>query len=178
MGALYGRKGQMMFKNILPLITGLALAGTLSQFPEFSQQYTQRVGGAYFELREVADGFRADAAASGKTVKQAVGEYFAADSDFFHDRGRRIEYIMQREEYLANHYSTLTSSSGFGQLIEFAQERDFQLTRDTFGIYKPAVPLTLVGGAHAGLGFLVGFLALRFPALFRRKRRKDRTALA
>ncbi len=160
----------MIFKNLIPLFAGLTLAGGLSQFPEFSQQYTQRVGGAYVELRAVADGFRNDAAASGKTVDQAVDEYFAADSQFFHDRGAAIQSILTREGYLKQHYDALIQGSGFDQLIEFATERDIELARDTLGIYKPALPLTLVGAAHAGLGFLVGFLALRFPLLFRRRK--------
>ena len=167
-----------MFKNLMPLFAGLMLASGLSQFPEFAQQYTQRVGGAYVELRDIADGFRSDAAANDKTVEQAIAEYYAADSEFFQDRGKSIETILLRETYLAQHYSALTNGDSFSQLIEFTRARDVAIARDTFGIYKPALPLTLVGGAHAGLGFLAGFLLLRFPALFRRKRRKDHTALA
>jgi len=167
-----------MFKNFLPILMGLTMAGGLSQFPEFSQQYTQRVGGAYFEIRELATDFRDDAASNGKTVEQAIGEYYSAESQFFHDRGARIETVIEREDYLAQHYNALTLGSGFDQLLEFARSRDLQIASDTLGIYKPALPLTLVGGAHAGLGFVMGFLLLRFPFLFRRKRKKGNPALA
>ena len=149
-----------MFKNVIPVVVGLGLGAGLSQFPEFAQQYTQRVGGAYFELRDVANGFRADAAASDKTVDQAIAEYYAADSQFFVDRGKSIETILHREDYLKQHYAALTAGGGFNQLIEFAQSRDLALAGDTFGIYKPAVPLTLTGAAHAGIGFLAGYKGL------------------
>ena len=50
------------------MIGGLALGVVLSQFPEYAQQYTQRLGGAVDELRIItedfdraADGGRADA---------------------------------------------------------------------------------------------------------------------
>ena len=35
-----------MILRVLAVAAGLAGAGTLSQFPEFSQQYVQRLGGA------------------------------------------------------------------------------------------------------------------------------------
>lgn len=162
-----------MFRNIIPLITGLALAGGLSQFPEFAQQYTQRVGGAYTELRGVADGFRVDAKASGKTVEQAIDEYFAADSQFFNDRGTAIQGIIHRESYLERHYQALTAGSAVEQLLEFGQNRDMELAGDTLAIYQPAMPLTATGAVHAGVGFFTGFLLLRFPFLFRRRKGKE-----
>lgn len=168
-----------MFRKILPFAFGLVLAGGLSQFPEFAQQYTQRVGGAYFEIRDVADGFRADAAASGKTVEQAIAEYFAAESTFFQDRGRSIQALLSREAYLGKHYADLSEGDGYQQLMVFTLERDMDIARDAFGIYKPAVPLTITGAAHAALGFLAGYWLLIAPgAYMRRRRRKKRAAAA
>ncbi len=160
-----------MFKSVLPLAFGLALAGSLSQFPEFSQQYTQRVGGAYDELKTVADGFRSDAANNGKTVEQAVAEYAATGVRFFQDRGESIAQVMTREAYLKRHYTKLTNGDGFDQLLVFVRERDNGIARDALGIYQPALPITFAGFAHAGLGFLAGYFLLRFPWMFRRRKR-------
>jgi len=160
-----------MIKGTIPLIFGLILAGGLSQFPEFSQQYTQRVGGAYFELRDVADRFRADAASNNKTVEQAVKEYSRADTTFLRDRGESMQTVLAREEYLRRHYEALTGGDGFEQLVVFVRARDLDIAADAFGIYKPAMPLTFTGAAHAALGFLFGYILLRFPIRFRRQRK-------
>ncbi len=152
------------------MVIGLSFAGGLSQFPKFAQQYTQRVGGAYFELRDVADGFRADAAANGKTVEQVIGEYRNAGSQFFQDRGDSIEQVITREAYLRNHYEVLSGGDGFDQLIVFARDRDVEIAYDTLGIYKSALLLTFTGAAHAALGFLLGFVLLKFSGLLRRRR--------
>ncbi len=163
-----------MFRGVFPLIAGLTLAGGLSQFPEFAQQYTQRVAGAYFEIRDVADGFRADAAASGKSTGQAIADLQSNDDQFLRDRGGSMEMVLEREAFLAGHYQALTSGNGYDQLVVFASERDNEIALDALGIYKPAMPVTFTGGAHAALGFLIGFVLLRLP--FRLRRRKTRTA--
>ncbi len=160
-----------MFKGFFPLLAGLVLAAGLSQFPEFSQQYTQRVGGAYFELKTVADGFRADAAASDKSVDQAIAEYRAAGTKFFDDRANSVQAVMTREAFLRHHYAVLVHGNGYAQLVEFLRARDIDMTKATLEIFKPAMPLTFEGLAHAALGFLAGFGLLQFGGVFRRKRR-------
>jgi len=159
-----------MFKNTIPLVFGVCVASGLSQFPEFAQQYTQRVGGAYFEIRDVAEGFRQDAAANNITVDQAIADYRAEGSQFFSDRANSIETILTREAYLGAHYAALTGGGGYEQLAEFALSFDSQLSKDAFAIYKPALPLTFAGAAHAALGFLAGFGLFKIGRLFRRRK--------
>ena len=54
-----------MFARVLTLAGGLSGAAGLSQFPEFSQQYAQRLGGAVEELQLFVEEFDADAAGVG-----------------------------------------------------------------------------------------------------------------
>ncbi len=161
-----------MFKSIFPLIFGVIVAGSLSQFPEFAQQYTQRIGGAYAEIHAVADDLRADAARNGKTVAQAIAEYDAAGSSFFKDRGESIAQVIARESYLAAHYAALSNGSGIDQLIAFGRAPDIAIAQATLRIYRPAIPVTPTGGLHAALGFLAGYFLLRFPLMFRRRKRR------
>jgi hypothetical protein len=159
-----------MLRGIFPLTAGLVLAGGLSQFPEFAQQYTQRVGGAWVEVRTVADGFRADAASSGRTVDEALDLYRSLGSTFYNDRAASMETLLDREAFLRTHYARLTQGTGFDQLVVFAKERDVEIARDTLSIYKPALPFSFTGIAHAALGFLAGFLILSLPFSIRRRR--------
>jgi hypothetical protein len=159
-----------MIRSVVPLAAGLVLAGGLSQFPEFAQQYTQRVGGAYVEVRAVADGFRSDAAASGKSVDEALAAYRSAGSQLFSDRANSMDGVFQREEFLRRHYAALTRGNGFDQLAVFLRERDAEIAKDAAAIYRPALPVTFSGIAHAALGFLAGFLVLGLPLSIRRRR--------
>ncbi|MEC7965452.1 MAG: DUF2937 family protein, partial [Pseudomonadota bacterium] len=54
-----------MIVRTLTLIAGLSGAAVTAQFPEFSQQYAQRLGGAVDELTAVVADFDASAQASG-----------------------------------------------------------------------------------------------------------------
>jgi hypothetical protein len=160
-----------MFRNTVTLLSGAVCAAGLSQFPEFAQQYTQRVGGAYGEIHAVAEGFRDDAAASGKTPEEALAEYRAAGTKLLSDRAGSVEKILARETYLHAHYTALTTGGGFNQLYAFSTEPDLELAEAAFGIYKPAMPLTFAGAAHAALGFLFGFALFGLGGrLFRRRR--------
>jgi len=44
-------------RRTLGILGGLALGLTLSQFPEYAQQYVQRLGGAVDELRIIVEDF-------------------------------------------------------------------------------------------------------------------------
>ena len=50
-----------MFARALAVVAGLSGAAGVSQFPEYSQQYMQRLGGAVDELSRFMDDFDADA---------------------------------------------------------------------------------------------------------------------
>ena len=62
-------------RRTLSLFGGLALGLALSQFPEYAQQYTQRLGGAVDELRAVTRQFDAAATAAGLSREQALARY-------------------------------------------------------------------------------------------------------
>ena len=89
-----------LLRNTMTMAFGLAGALTLSQAPEFAQQYRQRLGGALTELqRSIAD-FDADAARSGMTRPEALALHEGADEPLFRDRGLRMERTIERYQTL------------------------------------------------------------------------------
>ena len=62
-----------MIIRALTLVGSLIAGAGASQFPEFSQQYAQRLGGAVGALSEVVADFDASAVAEGLTRPQALG---------------------------------------------------------------------------------------------------------
>ena len=58
--------------KLVKISGGVGLGVLLSQFPEYSQQYVQRLGGAVDELKTVVSDFDTSAQATGSTREGAV----------------------------------------------------------------------------------------------------------
>ncbi|WP_299848506.1 DUF2937 family protein [uncultured Roseovarius sp.] len=67
----------MLFRAMM-LAGGIAGATGFSQFPEYSQQYTQRLAGAVDELSRVVRAFDADAGRLDLTREAALADMAAA----------------------------------------------------------------------------------------------------
>ena len=168
-----------LLRNTMTMAFGLAGALTLSQAPEFAQQYRQRLGGALTELqRSIAD-FDADAARSGMTRPEALALHEGADEPLFRDRGRRMERTIERYQTLNAQAAWFAELPPAARPIAVARGYDGELLGGVFDDYEPAVPLTLHGIAWAAIGFLAGAAILLFVtwpyARWRRRRRQRRT---
>ncbi|KKB77735.1 hypothetical protein VW35_13760 [Devosia soli] len=152
-------------RRMLAGVGGVGLAVMLSQFPEYAQQYTQRLGGAVDELRVITEDFDRAADQSGLDRAGALDRYEASSDTFLSDRGRSMQRTFQRYEELSE---TLTRISGADMVERFKNlpaYLDSDIGRRTLENYKPAVPVTIEGILYAGAGFLLGFLSL--SALFK-----------
>ncbi|HTM76667.1 MAG TPA: DUF2937 family protein, partial [Devosia sp.] len=69
-------------RRVIAGLGGLMLALALSQFPEYAQQYTQRLGGAVDELRVITEDFDRAAQQGGLDRQQALIRYEASEDDF------------------------------------------------------------------------------------------------
>ncbi|KFC64419.1 hypothetical protein FF80_03041 [Devosia sp. LC5] len=164
-------------RRIIAGAGGLGLALILSQFPEYAQQYAQRLGGAVDELRIVTEDFDQAAAAGGLNREQALGRYEGSADNFIVGRGTAMAATFVRYEQLS---ATLAQIQGAGPVERFQSlpaYLDTDIGRRTLEAYKPAVPVTVEGILYAGGGFILGYLVLsglwRFCALpFKRKRRE------
>jgi hypothetical protein len=163
-------------RRAIASVGGLALALILSQFPEYAQQYTQRLGGAVDELRVITADFDRAASAGGLDRAQALARYNASNDDFLAGRGESMTATFQRFEQLS---AALTQIQGAGPVERFQSlpaYLDTDIGRRTLESYKPAVPATIEGILYAGAGFIFGYLIVsgvwRFCALpFRRRNR-------
>ena len=78
-------------RRALATLGGLGLAIACSQFPEYAQQYEQRLGGAVDELRIIVADFDADARKFGLSREEALGRYAASPDPFIMARGPTID---------------------------------------------------------------------------------------
>jgi hypothetical protein len=161
-------------RRIVAGIGGLGLAVALSQFPEYAQQYTQRLGGAVDELRVITEDFDRAAVAGGLDRVTALQRYNASNDDFLAGRGTSMTATFERYEQLS---ATLARIEGAGPAERFQSlpaYLDTDIGQRTLENYRPAIPVTMEGILYAGGGFILGYLILsalwRFLAMPFRKR--------
>lgn len=158
----------------LVLAGGLTGAAALSQFPEYSQQYTQRLGGAVDELSRVVAEFDADAADVGLSREAALVD-LAQGGQMGAERADTMVGTIERHRRLSDDLAALKSAGPFTRAAQAGRFMDVEIARAAWEDYKPAVPLTFEGAVFAGLGFALLGTALALVIsfcrrLFRRRR--------
>lgn len=147
-----------MIGRTLTLAGGLAGAAGLSQFPEYSQQYTQRLGGAVDELSRVVADFDASAAALGLNREAALDQM--TGTEFVERRRADMTRTLARYERLTADLSALQSAGPFTRAYRIAHFDDTEIARRAAQSFKPAVPLTFEGLSFAAIGLVLGSLAI------------------
>ncbi len=141
--------------RILALAGGIAGAVALSQFPEFSQQYVQRLSGAVDELRAVTVAFDTTARIAGLTREDALDKM--GGSDFQNRLRDDMRARIYRYDRLNADYQALASAAPLQRLARAYHIRDAELVQRTWDDYQPAVPVTSEGLIFAGIGFAAGW---------------------
>lgn len=147
-------------KKLFVLIIAIFCGALASQFPEYAQQYRQRLAGAVGELERVVRQFDTDARASGLTRDEALSRYSGANDEFLKERGSSMVDIIARFNRLDAHLAEMNRAGDAARLWVFAKSHDRGLAKGTLDIYQPAIPVTPVGLAHAAGGFAGAWLLL------------------
>jgi hypothetical protein len=143
--------------RVLTLAAGLAGAGTFAQFPEFSQQYVQRLGGAVDALEQVVADFDASAAAEGLSRADALASMVG--TGFVERRRTDMERTIDRFDHLSAQLGVVESAGPFMRAYH-AADADTQIAKAAWQEFVPAMPLNFAGVVFAGLGFLLGTTAI------------------
>lgn len=144
--------------RVLALVGGLGGAVTLSQFPEYSQQYLQRLAGAVDELTAVVAAF--DASAEGFGLSREAALENMGGTAFQNQLRADMEGNIARLERLSADYAALSGTAPLERLTMAWRLKDADLVARTWEDFQPAVPLTQAGAVSAGIGFGAGWLML------------------
>lgn len=147
-----------MLVRMIVLAGGVAGAAGLSQFPEFTQQYRQRLAGAVDELSVVTADFDASAAAEGLS-REAALESMGADG-FIGRRHQDMARAFDRLEDLRADLALLSGAGAFERVYYASHMTDREVARRALEDFKPAMPVTFEGMSFAGAGFVLGAVAL------------------
>jgi len=160
--------------RILTMAGGLAGAAALSQYPEYSQQYVQRMAGQLDALSLVVEDFDASALNAGLTRGEALAQM--QGSDFLEARQSDMQRAFARHARLSADFAALQAADEMQRMLMPHRMADLETAQGTWADFKPAVPLTVSGAVSAGAGYLGGYgLVAAILALmawpFRRQRR-------
>lgn len=147
-------------RRTLAMLAGLVLSAGLSQFPEYAQQYTQRLGGAVDELRIVTEDFDKAAAEAGLGRDEAIDRFSKTGDSFIAARGESMARTFKRYEELSDTLAEVRGASGWERFTKMPEYLDSEIGARTLSDYQPAIPVTIEGFAYAGAGFLIGYLSL------------------
>ncbi|MEQ3709385.1 MAG: DUF2937 family protein [Tateyamaria sp.] len=147
-----------MIARVLVLAGGVLGGASASQFPEFAQQYTQRLGGAVDALGEVVADFDASAADAGLTRDAALAEL--QGSAFLDARRQDMTRTFERYESLQADLTKLEGTGPFMRAYHATSMSDPDVARAAMETFEPAVPLGMAGLTFAGSGFIAGLFAI------------------
>lgn len=153
--------------GLLRLILALGCAVALSQFPAFSDQYVQRLGGQADALQKVAAEFDASAERAGLTRQAALDQL--AGTRFLDSHRQDMGRVFTRIARIETDLGLLRAASALERIALPHRMRDAETLAATWGDFRPAVPLTASGFWATGIGFLLGWMIGGLPGrLFRR----------
>ena len=141
--------------RVLCLVGGLAGAAGLSQFPEFSQQYLQRLAGQVDALTVVVKDFDASALAAGMGREDALEQM--AGTPFLESRQVDMRRTFARHARLTENLILLREAGPLARLTQPHRMADPDTLAATWADFTPAVPVSVAGVVSAGTGFLAGW---------------------
>lgn len=165
--------------RVLCLAGGVAGAAGLSQFPEFSQQYLQRLGGQVDELSRQVKEFDATALQDGLGREEMLEAM--AVVPLMQGQEAMWRRTISRHTRLSDNLIALRDASPIERMLMPHRMTDSETFQAVWQDFVPAVPVSTAGAAAAGIGFVGGWAI--FAAVlgmlttpFRRKKAKAKPA--
>ncbi|KQI72047.1 hypothetical protein AN191_07790 [Loktanella sp. 5RATIMAR09] len=139
----------------LCLIGGLSGAAGLSQYPEFSQQYLQRLAGQVDELTRQVVEFDETALADGMGREEMLQAM--AETPLVASQEALWRRTFARHARLSENLMLLREAAPLERLTLPHRMADPATLAAVWDDFTPAVPLSVAGVASAGTGFLGGW---------------------
>jgi hypothetical protein len=178
-----------MFKWSIALFDRIFSVGgaiVFSQFPQFMQQYTQRLSGHLSELDLQVKLMQNAAEASSLSLNAYIQKFLQSNSEpAFNRQGEIMQQVMDRFQNLSAALKSFQDASLYKRPFVFITHLNGDIAGDTWTTFQPGIPTTLEGLVYAFVGMLAGiiffyairkFLSSCFNKLFR-KNRKMQTPL-
>ncbi|RYH01818.1 DUF2937 family protein [Salipiger sp. IMCC34102] len=145
-----------MIARALTLAFMLGGAAFCSQYPAFTQQYLQRLGGQVDALSAVVADFESSAMRAGLTRSQALEQM--TGTPFLDNRQADMRATFRRHAVLSDNLAHLRAASPVARIMMVQRVSDPATLAGTWADFEPAMPLSFAGMASAALGAVLGWL--------------------
>lgn len=167
------------FDGMLDRIFSVLGAISFAQFPQFIQQYLQRLAGHMDEARRIVERYKLAADRAGMEFDPYV-ERFKEDSDpVVAEHGYIMAEAVERLDFLIRAVESLQQSNMFTRPFVFFGNLDTDIAWQAWLIFQPGVPTTVEGLVYALTGIAAGLIiyhALKWPVYKIRDRNKSKVA--
>jgi hypothetical protein len=141
----------------LAVAIGLFFAVVGAQWPEFAQQYRQRLGGALDELNRMIVQFDTEAKDQSLTREQGLDRLEHNDDPLARQRAAAIDEDIDRAARLSRQKQAFADAGPLNRLRALVQNFDPDTLSQAWREFEPAVPVTteafVVGGAALFVGW-------------------------
>ena len=160
--------------KVLAVTLGIFGAMIASQYPAFTQQYIQRLGGEVDALQTVISDFDRSARKSGMTRDEALASM--GGTTFLEHRRRDIRNTIGRHDTLKSDLAYLSQAEPLERLTVPYRFADRQTASATWGAFQPAMPFSIDGLLAAFGGFVLVYLTVNavFWCVLRPFRRRSK----
>jgi hypothetical protein len=164
-----------MFRRLLNGLTGVAGAGSFSQFPTYYQQYLQRLGGRLDQAQIQVTRIEAAAQKEGMTLAQYIDKFTTSADSTHQQQGAVLRAEIADLHQLREAVTALTQAGPLERPLRLMQHIDTETARSALGDFALGLPLTTEGMVYAAIGLVFGLILLAtiesvLGGLFRRLR--------
>ena len=149
-----------VFQRLADGLFAIAGAAGLSQFPEFFQQYLQRLGGRLDQAVVQENRIAGAAREHGLALADYVQRLSSNTDPLVRSEGQNVAAALADADRLRAAHEALTTAAPYERPAALAQYFDENLARATLDQFVPAVPLSIEGLIYAGTGMLIGLVLL------------------
>ena len=161
----------MLFRRLAAAFA-LLVAAFASQLPEFTQQYSQRLGGAIDELREIVGRFDAEVAGQSIDRTQGIARLERNGDPLAQARGRDLAATVERVERLERQRDAFATAGPLSRYAVLAEDFDTHIAQRAYSDFQPAIPITAGGLVAGAMGFALGWIGMHGLAWPFRKRQR------
>jgi hypothetical protein len=140
----------------LALFFAMLFGVATTQFPEFVQQYRQRLGGAIDEITAIVTKFDEESAAKGLSESAAISRLEANVDPLAQERGADMAELIARLAKLKEAAGAFDNPNVFVKWETLATTFDRRIATRAYEAFQPAVPTTQDGFIAGIIGFIIG----------------------
>jgi hypothetical protein len=141
----------------LAVAIGFLFAVIGAQWPEFAQQYRQRLGGALDELNRMIAEFDNQARSQSLSREQGLARLERNDDPLARQRADAVNEEIDRADRLSKQKQAFAEAGPVNRLVTLVENFDPETMAQAWRDYEPALPTTSEAFIVGGVSLVVGW---------------------